>query len=262
MTNVVTVRYKKVHTQGLFCAIITLMEKYPKILIVDDDAEIRSLLKSYLHKNQYRTDSAADGREMFQQLQQQPFDLIVLDLMMPGDDGLTLCRKLRAQSTIPIIMLTAKGDEMDRIIGLEMGADDYLPKPFNPRELLARIKTVLRRANADQQHADTSGFSFNGWQLNTTNHQLTAPDNEVIAISHSEYSLLKIFLENAGRILSRDQLLDLTKGRSAGPFDRAIDVQVGRLRKQLKDTAAEPAMIKTARGEGYIFIAHVKRGDV
>ncbi len=235
------------------------MEILPKILIVDDDAEIRSLLKTYLQQNQYRVNSAADGREMFQLLQQQIYDLIVLDLMMPGDDGLTLCRKLRAQSNIPIIMLTAKGDEMDRIIGLEMGADDYLPKPFNPRELLARIKTVLRRTSADQQQADSAGFHFNGWQLNTVNHQLTTPDGEVVAISHSEYSLLKIFLENAGRILSRDQLLDLTKGRSAGPFDRAIDVQVGRLRKQLNDTASEPSMIKTARGEGYIFIADVKR---
>ncbi len=236
------------------------METLPKILVVDDDSEIRSLLKSYLLKNQYRVDTAAEGREMFKLLEQQRFDLIVLDLMMPGDDGLTLCRKLRADSNIPVIMLTAKGDEMDRIVGLEMGADDYLPKPFNPRELLARIKTVLRRTHPDiKASQNSSGYSFDGWQLNTANHQLTSPDGEVESISHSEFTLLKVFLENSGRILSRDQLLDFTKGRSAGPFDRAIDVQVGRLRKRLNDTASEPTMIKTARGEGYIFIADVKR---
>jgi two-component system OmpR family response regulator len=235
------------------------------ILIVDDDREIRELLKTYLERNGYRTTTAADGRGMWAALEQHRVDLIVLDLMMPGEDGLTLCRNLRAHATLsnlPVIMLTALGEETDRIVGLEMGADDYLPKPFNPRELLARIKSVLRRAHGvptSPEESETARFHFSGWALDVVSRQLTSPEGVVVALSDGEYRLLRVFLEHPNRTLSRDQLLDLTRGREAIPFDRSIDVQVGRVRKRLDDTGQEPAIIKTVRGEGYVFAAKVER---
>jgi two-component system OmpR family response regulator len=235
------------------------------ILIVDDDGEIRELLNTYLERNGYRTTLAADGRGMWAALEQHRVDLIVLDLMLPGDDGLTLCRNLRAHSrfsNVPVIMLTALDEETDRIIGLEMGADDYLPKPFNPRELLARIKSVLRRAHGLPASAETdepARFHFGDWTLDVVSRQLTSPDGLIVALSDGEYRLLRVFLEHPNRVLSRDQLLDLTRGREAIPFDRSIDVQVGRVRKRLNDTGPEPSIIKTVRGEGYVLAAHVKR---
>jgi len=230
------------------------------LLVVDDDTELRNLLGDYLRKNGYRVSLAADGNAMRKNLADHAIDLIVLDLMLPNEDGLVLCRNLRVHSNIPVIMLTAKGDETDRIIGLEMGADDYLPKPFNPRELLARIKSVLRRAQALPDHQESTGgryLRFAHWQLDTVTRNLVAESGLVVALSGAEYRLLKIFLEHANRILSREQLLDMTQGKDAEPFDRSIDVQISRLRHRLGDDAKEPAIIKTVRGEGYVMATEV-----
>ncbi len=233
------------------------------ILIVDDDAEIRSLLGVYLHKNGYRTTAVAEGKGMSEALDKGGVDLIVLDLMLPGDDGLVLCRNLRVRSDIPVIMLTARGEDMDRILGLEMGADDYLPKPFNPRELLARIKSILRRAKALPGHMETGDAArlrFAGWELDIVSRQLISPEGVVVPLSGSEFRLLRIFLHHPSRVLSRDQLMDLLQGREADPFERSIDVQVSRLRHRLADDAKEPSIIKTVRGEGYILAAQVEAG--
>ncbi len=241
----------------------TELHNHFHLLVVDDDTELRNLLGDYLHKNGYRVSLAADGVAMRKTLAEQVIDLIVLDLMLPGEDGLVLCRNLRVHSNIPVIMLTARGDETDRIIGLEMGADDYLSKPFNPRELLARIKSVLRRAyalpDADIQAAtDGRYIYFAHWQLDTVTRNLQATDGLVVALSGAEYRLLKVFLEHANRILSREQLLDLTLGKDAAdPFDRSIDVQISRLRHRLGDNAKEPVIIKTVRSEGYILSTEV-----
>ena len=237
------------------------MDHTEHLLIVDDDAEIRSLLRDYLERNGYRVTTVADGRSMRAALERGRFDLVILDLMLPGEDGLTLCRDLRTRSNLPVIMLTARGDETDRIVGLEMGADDYLPKPFNPRELLARIKAVLRRVHtlpADSAMDTAQHITFAGWTLDVTARQLLSPAGVVVPLSSGEYRLLRVFLEHPNRVLSRDQLLDFTRGREAAPFDRSIDVQVGRLRKRLEDTAAEPTLIKTVRGEGYVLAATVE----
>jgi len=235
------------------------------ILIVDDDLEIRDLLKTYLERNGYHATTAANGHGMWSALDQGRVDLIVLDLMLPDEDGLTLCRNLRAHSmhsNLPVIMLTARGEETDRIVGLEMGADDYLPKPFNPRELLARIKSVLRRTRGipiNPTEDETAKFHFKGWTLDVVTRQLTSPEGVIVALSDGEYRLLRVFLEHPNRTLTRDQLLDFTRGRETIPFDRSIDVQVGRVRKRLNDTGQEPAIIKTVRGEGYILAAKVER---
>jgi len=236
------------------------MDRPEHILIVDDDAEIRSLLCEYLERQGIRAQAVVDGRGMRTALETGQFDLVILDLMLPGEDGLTLCRDLRARSNLPVIMLTARGDETDRIVGLEMGADDYVPKPFNPRELLARIKAVLRRSQSLPSLATTevSHLHFAGWTLDLTHRQLTSSDGVVVALSGGEYRLLKVFLEHPNRILSRDQLLDLTHGRESTPFDRSIDVQVGRLRRRLGDTGSESVLIKTVRGEGYVLAATVE----
>lgn len=237
------------------------MDAPDRVLVVDDDAEIRKLLGEYLRKNGYLAATVADGKGMWTALDSGPIDIVVLDLMLPGDDGLDLCRKLRARSNVPIIMLTARGEETDRIVGLEMGADDYLAKPFNPRELLARIKAILRRARALPDTSETTEariVRFAGWQLDTLARHLTSQDGLVVPLSGSEYRLLKVFLEHPNRVLSRDQLMDFTRGREADPFDRSIDVQVSRLRQRLGDDAKEPAIIKTVRGEGYILAARVE----
>lgn len=231
-----------------------------RILVVDDDTDLRELLGDYLAKNDYQVSLAADGVAMQAILSQESIDLIVLDLMLPGEDGLVLCRNLRVHSNIPVIMLTARGDETDRIIGLEMGADDYLPKPFNPRELLARIKSVLRRFQGQPESQDSKNsryLHFAHWQLDTVGRNLLAEDGLVVALSGAEYRLLRVFLDHANRILSREQLLDLTLGRDAEPFDRSIDVQISRLRQRLGDNAKEPNIIKTVRSEGYVLSSDV-----
>jgi two-component system, OmpR family, response regulator len=243
-------------------AMAQTMERSDHILIVDDDAEIRSLLTRYLEKNGMRATAVADGRAMWRALDGGAFDLIVLDLMLPGDEGLTLCRTLRTRSDIPVLMLTARGDETDRIVGLEMGADDYLPKPFNPRELLARIKVILRRTRSlppNLQPQDETVLRFAGWQLDTARRQLVSHDGVVTPIGGAEYKLLRVFVEHPNRVLSRDQLLDLSQGREADPLDRSIDVQVSRLRQRLGDDPRSPALIKTVRGEGYVLSVPVEK---
>jgi two-component system, OmpR family, response regulator len=231
------------------------------ILIVDDDAETRTLLREYLQKQGYRVTTAADGKAMRAAMQAAAPDLVVLDLMLPGEDGLQLCRDLRARSNLPIVMLTARGEETERIIGLEMGADDYLPKPFNPRELLARIKSVLRRARSLPENLApeaVKGLRFAGWSLDVSTRNLTAADGLVVPLSGAEFKLLRIFLAHPNRVLTREQLIEFMKPRDAGPFDRAIDVQVSRLRQRLRDDAREPRIIKTVRGEGYVLAALVE----
>jgi two-component system OmpR family response regulator len=238
------------------------MDKPDHILIVDDDTEIRTLLTRYLEKNGLRATAVADGRAMWQALERGSFDLVVLDLMLPGDDGLTLCRDLRAKSDMPVVMLTARGDETDRIVGLEMGADDYLPKPFSARELLARIKVILRRTRSlppNMQPQDQHLIRFAGWTLDTTQRELITPGGTATAIGGAEYKLLRVFLDHPNRVLDRDQLLDLSQGREADPLDRAIDVQVSRLRHRLGDDSRSPQLIKTVRGEGYVLAAQVQK---
>jgi two-component system OmpR family response regulator len=233
------------------------------ILVVDDDTEIRSLLREYLQKQGYRVTAVADGRGLRAAMANSHPDLVILDLMLPGEDGLTLCRELRARSEVPVIMLTARGEETDRIVGLELGADDYVAKPFSPRELLARIKSVLRRARSlpDNLKNEESGmFRFAGWTLDAATRNLTSPAGVVVALSGTDFRLLKIFVDHPNRVLTRDQLVDLMLARDAGPYDRAIDVQVSRLRQRLGEDAKEPAIIKTVRGQGYVFAAHVETG--
>ena len=230
------------------------------LLIVDDDPGLRELLADYLGRNGFRVSGVADGRGLWAALEREPVDLVILDLMLPGDDGLVLCRTLRARSPIPIIMLTARGDDTDRIVGLEMGADDYLPKPFNPRELLARIKSILRRARSvPTEPGEARRFHFAGWTLDVGARQLVAPDGVLVALGAGDYRLLRVFLDHPRRVLNRDQLLDLTQGREAMPFDRSIDVQVSRLRRRLRDDPREAVIIKTVRNEGYLLAAHVRR---
>ncbi|MDU9393892.1 response regulator [Pseudomonas japonica] len=229
------------------------------VLIVDDDREIRELVGNYLKKNGLRTTLAADGRQMRAFLDAGQVDLIVLDIMLPGDDGLVLCRELRAgkHRHTPVLMLTARDDETDRIVGLEMGADDYLVKPFSARELLARINAVLRRTRMLPPNLVVSEqarlLGFGNWRLDTTARHLLDDHDTVVALSGAEYRLLRVFLDHPQRVLSRDQLLNLTQGREADLFDRSIDLMVSRLRQRLLDDARQPAYIKTVRNEGYVF---------
>ena len=230
------------------------------ILVVDDHSEIRDLLKRFLEQHGLRVSCARDGKEMKRLLDEREFDLLVLDLMMPGEDGLTLCRELRVKSRLPIIMLTAMGEETDRIIGLEMGADDYLAKPFNPRELLARIKAVMRRTQVESQPVPetlTRDLRFDRWLLDINRRELVDEEGVGMSLSTAEFDLLKVFLERPQRVLSRDQLLDLARGREAVAFDRAIDTLVSRLRRKLERDPKNPELIKTIWGGGYLFAADV-----
>jgi two-component system OmpR family response regulator len=239
------------------------MEATDHVLIVDDDRGIRELLATYLEKNGMRVSLAANGRQMRAVLEQGVPDLIVLDLMLPGEDGLVLCRELRASKlrAVPVLMLTARSEEADRIVGLEMGADDYLAKPFAVRELLARIRAVLRRVRMlppGMEVTESAQFlSFGDWRLDTTARHLLDADGTMVALSGAEYRLLRVFLDNPQRVLTRDQLLNLTQGRQADQFDRSIDLMVSRLRQRLQDVAREPRYIKTLRSEGYVFSAAV-----
>jgi two-component system OmpR family response regulator len=230
------------------------------ILIVDDDSEIRDLLARFLDKHGFRVTTAADGHSRRRQLESGRFDLVVLDIMLPGEDGLSLCRRLRSESKLPIIMLTALGEETDRIVGLEMGADDYLAKPFSPRELLARIKAVLRRTSDSTdlpQRGAGQILMFAGWQLDIGKRELRSPDDVLMPLTAGEFDLLVAFAEHPQRVLSREQLLDLSKGRDASPFDRSIDVQLSRLRRKIEADSKNPAIIKTVRNGGYIFAVGV-----
>jgi two-component system OmpR family response regulator len=230
------------------------------ILIVDDHAEICEMVRDYLEEEGFKVSIAHDGESMRRTLALGPVDLVLLDLILPGEDGLTLARDLRLNSNVGIIILTGRGETVDRIIGLEMGADDYLPKPFHLRELLARVKSVLRRASAREQAAQERPTSavFNGWRLDLGVRELTSPQGEIVRLTTGEFDLLAAFVSNANQVLSRDRLLDLARNREAGPFDRTIDVQVGRLRRKLEDDAYQPSLIKTVRGSGYIFTAQIE----
>jgi len=237
------------------------MDSTDQILVVDDDAEIRNLLCDYLRKNGFRATAVADGKAMWAALGRGKYDLIVLDLMLPGDDGLTLCRKLRAETDTPVIMLTARGEETDRIVGLEMGADDYLAKPFSPRELLARIKSVLRRFRSLPQNLradEARRVRFAGWTLDTVARHLISAAGVVTSLGGTEYQLLRILLSHPNQVLTRDQLMLLAKGRESDPLDRTIDLQVSRLRHRLGDDLAEPRIIKTVRGQGYVLAVAVE----
>ena len=230
------------------------------ILVVDDDAEIRSLVAEYLGQQGYEVEVASDGTGMFTSLDARRPDLVVLDVMLPGEDGLALCRRLRAQSDLPVIMLTARGDDIDRIIGIEMGADDYLAKPFNPRELLARIRSVLRRVRASPvATGKVRQLRFAGWTLDCVARHLVDPDGVVVPLSGAQFRLLMAFVERPQRVLDRDQLLDVTRGITADAFDRSIDVQISRLRQMLRDNGRRPRIIKTVRNGGYVLAATVER---
>jgi two-component system OmpR family response regulator len=242
------------------------MERTPHVLVVDDDREIRDLLARFLVRHGLRVSTAADGRAMHAQLRDGAVDLVVLDLMLPGDDGLALCRELRARpGSIPVIMLTAMGEEADRIVGLEMGADDYVAKPFNPRELLARIRAVLRRASdVASRGASADGASihrFAGFEFDLTRRELRASDGALVPLTGGEFALLSVLVVRPGRVLSRDQLLDLARGRDAQPFDRSIDVQVSRLRRKIEQDPSSPVLIKTVRGGGYVFAGGPEPGS-
>ena len=240
------------------------MDSTDHILIVDDDREIRELVGNFLKKNGLEVSLAADGRQMRARLETLSVDLIVLDIMMPGDDGLTLCRELRAgkHRKIPILLLTARDDDMDRVLGLEMGADDYLVKPFVARELLARIKAILRRTRMLPPNLQITEpgrlVAFGDWTLDTTARHLVDPQGTIVSLSGAEYRLLRVFLDHPQRVLNRDQLLNLTQGRDADVFGRSIDLLVSRVRQRLRDDAREPLLIKTVRSEGYVFSAPVR----
>ena len=240
------------------------MEQADHILIVDDDLDIRELLAEYLQKNGLKVSTAANGKQMRAVLEATTVDLIVLDLMLPGEDGLTLCRDLRAghARATPILILTARAEETDRIVGLEMGADDYLTKPFASRELLARIRAVLRRTRMLPPNLRVTEaahlLAFGDWLLDTTARHLLDASGTMVSLSGAEYRLLRVFLDHPQRVLNRDQLLNLTQGREAELFDRSIDLLVSRLRQRLLDDAREPRYIKTVRSEGYVFASAVE----
>lgn len=231
-----------------------------RILVVDDAPEIQKLVSLTLGNYGFDVEVASDGAEMLTAMKRRDYDLVVLDLVLPGEDGFSLCRKLRAQSNIPIVMLTGRADDTDRIVGLEMGADDYVVKPFNPRELLARVRAVLRRSQERPVAGaapDADVLCFEGWKLDLVRRKLHSPENKEVELTAAEFDLLAVFAKSAKRVLSRDQLLDMAKGRNATPFDRAIDVQLSRLRRKLEKDPRNPALIKTVRGAGYIFACDV-----
>jgi len=239
------------------------MERSPHILVVDDDREICSLVSQFLARHALRVSTARDGAEMMKTLEAARIDLVVLDVMLPGEDGLSLCRKLRATNATPVIMLTAMGEDVDRIIGLEMGADDYLAKPFNPRELLARIKAVLRRAGtlppaATELAGGGKVLSFESWRLDLAKRELKSATDESVVLSSGEFDLLQAFAEHPQRVLTRDQLLDLARGRAASLFDRSVDIQVMRLRRKIEADPKDPQLIKTVRSGGYMFTPTVR----
>ncbi len=240
------------------------MTAQPLIAVVEDDAEIRDLLTAYLAKEGYDVRACRDGLSLDALLADVRPDLIILDVMMPGEDGLSICRRLSAEKVAPIIILSARGDDLDRIIGLEIGADDYLAKPFNPRELAARIKAVMRRGAMEQEaplvaQSPREVLAFETWRLDVDGRVLTDAAGAVVDLSSGEFALLAAFARRPRRVLSREQLLDLTRGPDAALVDRAIDVQLSRLRRKLGDDPRDPALIKTIRGDGYMFAADVRR---
>jgi two-component system, OmpR family, phosphate regulon response regulator OmpR len=235
-----------------------MAETKTRILVVDDDARLRELLNRYLSEQGFAVRTVADGNDMNRWLARERYDLLILDLMLPGEDGLSICRRLRGLGEkLPIIMLTAKGDDVDRIVGLEIGADDYLPKPFNPRELVARIQAVLRRVPAVQPpgapSAEQQVVTFGDFKLNLATRSLMR-GNSNVPLTTGEFALLKVLVQHPRSPLSRDKLMELARGREFGALDRSIDVQVSRLRKLIEADPAKPAFIQTVWGFGYVFI--------
>lgn len=243
-------------------AIVTAMETLPHILVIDDDREIRDLLAKFLERQRLRVTTARDAKEARRAFANGHYQLVVLDLMLPGEGGLELSRWLREENNVPIIMLTAMAEETDRIIGLELGADDYVTKPFNPRELLARIRAVLRRTGDSEDRTPDQAvktYHFSGWLLETARRRLLDPNGVEVSITGGEYDLLVALLDRPNRVLTRDMLLDLLRGRQAGPFDRAIDVAISRLRRKLEDDGRNAQLIKTVRGGGYVLSTPVEK---
>jgi two-component system OmpR family response regulator len=231
----------------------------PHLLVIDDDREIRDLLALFFEREGFRVTTARDAREARRLLQAGTFQLVVLDLMLPGESGLDFARWLRSQMPTPVVMLTAMAEDADRIAGLEMGADDYVAKPFNPRELLARVRAVLRRTGERTAEAPARSITFAGWVLDPVRRRLLNPEGVEVALTGGEFELLGTLVERANRVLTRDMLLELLRGRQAGPFDRAIDVAISRLRRKLEDNGRQAQLIKTVRGGGYVLAAEVTR---
>jgi two-component system OmpR family response regulator len=242
-------------TRSEYATMAPTMAKH--ILVVDDDQEIRTHLAGYLERNGLRVTTLPDGRELMGTLEERPVDLLVLDLMLPGVDGLTLCREVRAASRVPILILSARAEDVDRIVGLEMGADDYLPKPFHPRELLARIRAILARAGGADPPPPAAGYRFGGRSLDMIRRTLMLENGAVVTLSGAEFDLLSIFVMRPNRVLSRDLLVELTQGREAPAYDRSIDVRVSRLRQAMEDNQ-EPRLLRTVYGEGYILSTKVE----
>ena len=241
-----------------------LLDPEPHVLLVEDDAEMRHLVARLLREAGFRVSAARDGREMWEVMESPAGapDIILLDVMLPGASGLDLLRRLRERGRVPVMMLTARGEEMDRVLGLELGADDYVAKPFAPRELVARVRALLRRAALAEAAPDPRSrrIAFAGWVLDTARRELTAPDGASVDLSGAEYDLLLAFLEHPGRVMSREQLLEVARRRvGVDPFDRTVDVQVSRLRRKIEPEEGSPSLIKTVRGAGYVFVAEVAR---
>lgn len=232
------------------------------IAVVEDDREIRALVVDLLKREGSDAVGCTSAADFDQLNERRRVDLAILDVMLPGEDGFSLCRRLRASGDIPVLMVTAKGEDVDRIVGLEIGADDYLPKPFNPRELIARVRAILRRTRGHHRVSPpmpNERYNFGGWTLDVGARALSSPDNGNVELTAGEFDLLYCFLIHPQRVLNRDQLLDWTRGRNAGPFDRAVDVQLGRLRRKLDQIPGGRSIIKTVRGGGYQFTLPVER---
>jgi two-component system OmpR family response regulator len=235
-------------------------ETPPHVVVVDDDPDIRGLLRQVLERYGFSASALPSGADLWPILEREVVDLVVLDLMLPGTDGLALCRELRARTTVPVIMLTARADAVDRIVGLEVGADDYVGKPFDPRELVARIRTVLRRSGGGGSggRRKLRAYEFEGWTLDLTRRELRSPAQAVVALSSLEYRLLELLLSGAGSVLTRDHIMAAMAGRPVDPFERRIDIAISRLRARLGDGGREPRLIKTVRNRGYVFAVEVQ----
>ncbi|HQT76872.1 MAG TPA: response regulator [Rhodopila sp.] len=239
------------------------MEPVSHIAVVEDDPDISRMMVNYMNDNGFEVTPARSGRDLDRVLSGGKVDCVILDVGLPGEDGLSICRRLRGKSSIPIIMVTGRGSETDRIVGLELGADDYLPKPFNPRELLARVRAVMRRSGTMEQAADPAPqvLMFEGWRLDMARRQLFGPDGTPRSLTSGEFNILSIFCQHPRKVLSRDDLLDMLHGRAAAVFDRSIDVQISRLRRKIETNLKDPSFIKTVRYGGYFFTPQVTTAD-